>query len=153
MRRIAATAIVAALFALTLQGIAIGTPGVGVSGEFLATGTVADHFTITARGTATDVKVQQLTIAPGGTTGWHTHAGPVIVVVREGTFTVREAHGRHCATRQYGPGEAFVDPGHGHVHRGDNLTSAPVLLTATYLLPAGGTARIDADAPKACAGQ
>jgi quercetin dioxygenase-like cupin family protein len=152
MRRLVAVIVLAALAALGLQGVAIGTPGAGVTGAFLAQGTIDEPVTIPARGRSTDVKVQQLAIAPGGTTGWHSHAGPVVVVVRAGTFTVSEVHGGRCVVTEYGPGEAFLDPGHGHVHKGDNLTGAGVELIATYLLPPGGAARIDAPAPRACTG-
>jgi len=37
---------------------------------------------------AADSVVQQITFAPGGQSGWHTHPGPVIVLVKSGTFTL-----------------------------------------------------------------
>jgi hypothetical protein len=54
-------------------------------------------------------------------------------------------------TTEYSKGQAFVDPGHGHVHHGSNQTDDPVELVATYLIPKGTTPRIDADEPAACA--
>ena len=34
--------------------------------------------------------------------------------------------------RPYGPGEAFFDPGHGHVHTAFNRGSVPTVLVATF---------------------
>jgi quercetin dioxygenase-like cupin family protein len=35
-----------------------------------------------------------VTIQPGGRTGWHTHAGKVLAVVKAGTLTLRRAKTR-----------------------------------------------------------
>jgi quercetin dioxygenase-like cupin family protein len=58
--------------------------------------------------------VAEVTWEPDGTSGWHTHPGPVIVNVIEGEVTVTNA--TDCAPRTYGAGEAFLDPGQGNIH-------------------------------------
>ena len=47
--------------------------------------------------TACDTAYQQLTIAPGGHTGWHTHPGPTFVAVAQGEGTLY--HGCRAARR------------------------------------------------------
>lgn len=137
-------------------GSASATPGAGVTASLLAKGTVAERVHVKSAGNEqTDVLVQELTIAPGGTTGWHSHPGAAIVVVEQGMFTVRSRHGAACVTEVYGPGQAFVDPGRGHQHVGSNHGTQPAVVTVTYLLPAGSASpRIDVladDVPGACA--
>lgn len=36
---------------------------------------------------AADTIVQQATVQPGGFTGWHSHPGPAVAVVQQGTLT------------------------------------------------------------------
>lgn len=137
-------------------GSASATPGGGVTASLLAKGAVAERVHVkSAGGEQTDVLVQELSIAPGGTTGWHTHPGSAIVVIESGTFTVRSQQGADCVSEVYGPGQAFVDPGRGHRHVGTNDGTQPVVVTVTYLLPAGSASpRIDVpadDVPRACA--
>jgi len=81
------------------------------------------------------VIVREVTIAPGGSTGWHYHPGAVVAVVKSGTLT-RTLH--DCSTEVTSAGTAIVEPaGRAHSHNGRNLGTEPVVLVATYLLPAG----------------
>jgi len=121
------------------------TPGTGVSGTILATGTSPDGIMVTSR-QKTDVAVLEITIAPGGSTGWHYHDGEVIAVVKSGTLT-RTLH--DCSTEVTSVGGSFVEPaGRPHVHVGRNLGSEPVVLLATYVLPAGQPRSQDAPPPQ-----
>jgi len=61
---------------------------------------------------------------------WHSHAGPVIVNVTQGTLTYVEA--ADCDATEYPAGTAFVDPGHGHVHSAFNPTGGETVLVATF---------------------
>lgn len=56
---------------------------------------------------ALNVVVARMTWEPGGSTGWHTHPGPVIVSVTEGELDLTNAP--DCTTHTYAAGEAFVD--------------------------------------------
>lgn len=58
---------------------------------------------------ASTVIFARLTWEPGGTTGWHTHPGPVVVNVLEGQLEI--VHAEDCSTQTYNGGDAFVDPG------------------------------------------
>jgi hypothetical protein len=140
--------------ALVTSGIALATPGSGiVSAPVLARATFADQFKIKLRDSSqgADVVVQQVTIAPGGQTGWHTHPGPAIVLVKSGSFTLYDGDDSSCTGHAYGPGQGFVDRGYGHVHIGRNEGETNVELYVTFLdVPIGGAPRIDAASPENC---
>lgn len=140
--------------ALAIAGIALATPGSGVvSAPVLARATFPDPFKIRLRNPAegSDATVQQVTIAPGGHTGWHTHPGPVLVLVKEGTFTLYDGNDRKCTGRAYGSGQGFVDRGYGHVHIGRNEGATDLVLYAVFLdVPVGGATRLDAASPGNC---
>lgn len=153
----------ATLLILTFAGTAIGTPGAGVlSAPVLARGDFLERVDVkikadTGHGLvvsnapdAGEVVVQEVTIAPNGTTGWHSHPGPVVVVVKAGALTyVREDQGV-CVETTYPGGTAFVDPGQGHAHTAFNRGTENLVLLATYFdVPAGTSPRIDVPVPPA----
>lgn len=108
----------------------------------------------------TDIAVSNVDVGPGGSSGWHTHPGPVLVVVRSGTITFYRAghHGQDgedgggdsplCTRTDYPAGAAFIEyplPGHSMLARNEGTTDAAV--TATYFAPKGAALRIDKPAP------
>ncbi|HLO01332.1 MAG TPA: hypothetical protein VK208_22930 [Pyrinomonadaceae bacterium] len=101
---------------------------------------------------ARETVIQQIVIAPGGNTGWHSHPGPVVVLVRSGQMSFYDSEDPTCTVRTYSAGEAFVDSGQGHVHIARNESQSQNLeLWATYFdVPAGGAFRIDAPNPGNC---
>ena len=83
-----------------------------------------------------DYVVTEITIAPGGSTGWHTHQGEVYGLVKQGVLTHYGSDCRHDG--QYGGGQPITDPsGADHVHNARNLGATPVVLDVTYVDPAG----------------
>ncbi len=93
-----------------------------------------------------DALVAKITFQPGGSVGWHTHHGPVIVTVASGALSIINAS--DCVRRVYAAGKAFVDPGQGNVHVGYNETAGETVVYATFLdVPAGRPATIPADDP------
>jgi quercetin dioxygenase-like cupin family protein len=95
--------------------------------------------------------MQQIIIGPGGTTGWHSHPGPVVVLIKTGELTFYSSEDLTCTPRTYSAGQAFIDPGQGHVHLARNVTGQNVELWATYFdVPVGGAFRIDAPSPGNC---
>jgi hypothetical protein len=85
-----------------------------------------------------DTAFQQVTINPGGHTGWHTHPGPTFVAVAEGGGTLYHGGqaGTACSGHQYGPGSGFFQPS-ADVHTLWNQASVPLVVHAFYVLPAG----------------
>ena len=99
---------------------------------------------------AQETVMQQIVIAPGGHTGWHSHPGPVVVLIKSGQMSFYE--GDDCTVRTYSAGEAFIDRGQGHVHIARNESQSENLeIWATYFdVPPGGAFRIDAPDPGNC---
>ena len=138
------------------SGAALATPGLGILGVVQARGTDVDELNIHSdagiklktRGPV-DFVTQQITIAPGGTTGWHSHPGPVLVTVKAGALTLVYADDPSCEGRVYTAGQSFVDRGDEAVHTALNRGTTPVELWATYLVPGdpGTPFRIDAPDP------
>ena len=87
--------------------------------------------------------VVRYTVQPGAQFPWHSHAGPVVVTLVSGALTYVGAE--DCAQRTYATGQAFVDPGQGHVHTAFNPTNVPTVLVATFFdAPAEGPLLIPA---------
>jgi quercetin dioxygenase-like cupin family protein len=101
---------------------------------------------------AADTIFQQITVQPGGFTGWHSHPGPAFVTVAQGTFTYYDGEDETCTGIEYGPGESFVDIGQGHVHSARNEGATVVSLYVMYLdIPPGvGSPFVSAPNPGNC---
>ena len=92
--------------------------------------------------------VVRYTVQPRAPFPWHSHAGPVVVNLVSGALTYVGAE--DCVQRTYAAGQAFVDPGQGHVHTAFNPTNAPTVFVATFFdAPADGPLLIPA-APGGC---
>jgi quercetin dioxygenase-like cupin family protein len=90
-----------------------------------------------------DVHMTTNVVAPGGTSGWHTHPGPSIVVVKSGTATVYDGDDPTCTPQVYEAGSAFVDIGGGDVHVVRNENTVNLETMAFQIVPAGEPRRID----------
>ncbi|WP_455361084.1 cupin domain-containing protein [Streptomyces sp. SYSU K21746] len=124
---------------------ALATPGTGVSGTVLAKGISEGALKVRTKG-PTDVVAREITVQPGGSTGWHYHPGQLIAVVKSGTLTRTLDD---CSVEATPAGSSFIGPsGHRHVHIGRNLGTEPVVLYVTYMLPEGSPLSVDAEAPE-----
>lgn len=98
-----------------------------------------------------DIAFQQLTIGPGGHTGWHTHPGPTFVSVAQGEGTLY--HGiAGCPAHKYATGTSFFQPTT-EVHNFRNEGASPLVVYAMYALPKGTPntgIRIDQPQPASC---
>jgi quercetin dioxygenase-like cupin family protein len=119
----------------------------GLTSMVIARATMAPAFSINVAA-ETDILNQTITIAPGGSTGWHGHPGTTIVAVSAGTGTFVHSN---CTTSTYTAGMAFLDtPGTQHNFRNDG--TEPLIIHATYVnVPVASVFRLDQPAP-ACAG-
>ena len=164
MKRKSALAIVVALAGLAVYvGNVRATPATGFVGTTIAKATLAELDThvhtvpgdwqawLKTKGLS-DLYVQSNVWQPGGSTGWHTHPGPSLVVVTAGTLTVYEGDDPSCTPHVYSPTgvNSFVDVGGGDVHMIKNEGSEEARTIAVQFVPAGATRRIDAPAPAAC---
>jgi quercetin dioxygenase-like cupin family protein len=98
-------------------------------------------------GEPADAVVQKLVLEAGEGPNWHTHAGPVTVIVKSGKFTYVDDD---CSETTYNAGQAFVDEGFGHVHRAYNPGPGTTEVWAVYVIPQGAGLIIPSS-PVACA--
>jgi hypothetical protein len=159
MRKRTATLIVLGAMTPAVAGVALATPPTptgALTSELLARG-AAGEFRIHDESMGlrmqarqnTDVAVVRATLAPGGSTGWHGHPGPSIVIVKTGALTMREPsrheHGQHraigrgawrrCSEQTFPAGSSFVHPEHEHDFV--NQTNVVAEFYVVYLVPAG----------------
>jgi hypothetical protein len=101
---------------------------------------------------AGDTVMQQIVFGPGGHTGWHSHPGPAIALVKSGELTLYSGDDPTCTGRTFSAGQSFVDSGQGHVHMGRNQTNQITEVWVTYLdvPPVTGSVRVDAADPGTC---
>ena len=129
------------------------TPPAGVTAEILGSGTTLGGFKIHTGGIkvgsrqAAGFTVAHLTFAPGGTTGWHVHPGPVLVIVKSGTLTKYSAD---CTAHTYTAGQAFVEKGPRDENMVRNNGPVPAETIVTFITPPGAPIREDAPAPPGC---
>ena len=115
---------------------ASASPSRGVSSDVVTQSALAN----------TDYITRKITIAPGGSTGWHWHDGELVGVVEQGTLT---HNGANCSVDGvYDVNDPVIEPvGADHVHIGRNLGAVPVILLVTYVDPVGKPLFEDAPNP------
>jgi hypothetical protein len=100
---------------------------------------------------AADTVMQQIIIPAGGHTGWHSHPGPAIALVKNGELTLYSGDDPTCTGHTFGASQGFVDSGQGHVHIARNLTTQNTEVWVTYLdVPPGESVRNDKPDPGNC---
>jgi hypothetical protein len=96
-------------------------------------------------GSSIDVVVQKHDYAPGGSTGWHSHPGPVLITVTQGQITFYERNDPSCSPHVVSAGQGYVDTGAGHIGR--NESGQPAQDVVVALAPVGGAFRTELTAP------
>jgi quercetin dioxygenase-like cupin family protein len=120
---------------MVLPATAFATPGVNIDAATISQSTVD----------GVDYITREITIQPGGSTGWHYHDARVFGVVREGTLTRTMAD---CTDVVSSAGSAVTeDSGPNHVHIGRNLGPVPLVLWIDYIEPAGSPLSVDVPNP------
>jgi len=148
-------------FLLTV-GAALATPGMGIlAAPVQARGTLGPNVGpnlvvnsktgvhLKALG-STNIVTQQIRIAPGGNTGWHSHPGPVLVTVKSGSIQLFYASDTSCQGVVYEAGDSFIDRGDENVHIARASPFDGVELWATYFVPGSDPSapfRLDASDP------
>ncbi len=110
----------------------------------VARGTIADTFKynlgdikVQSKGPV-EIVVADVSFPALASAGWHSHPGPVFVVVKTGTLSVWDTS---CAKHTYGPGSSFFEPGpeSSLLVKNESATVA-VTVSATFIVPPGTTA-------------
>jgi quercetin dioxygenase-like cupin family protein len=104
---------------------------------------------------STDVVMVQTTVQPHSSTGWHTHAGPSMVVVASGAVRLIEPgngddwDGSDCTEETFSAGASFAHPSDTHDVANDG--AEPAVVYVTYFVPAGASpALVPVDPPRGC---
>jgi quercetin dioxygenase-like cupin family protein len=149
-----------------VAGVALATPGSGTTGIVVARSAFTDRVDLLLsvkhdeRGresvqvrNSQDTVMQQIIFAPDGHSGWHSHPGPAVILIKSGELTFYQEEAGRCVSRTYSAGEALIDSGQGHAHLAHNTSAGETEVWVTYFdVPAGGSPRIDVPAaPEACA--
>jgi len=135
--------------------VTMASPAVGVTPTLIGRGTYEPFKVGTASDaplefdakakTPVDIVVRTHDYAPGGSTGWHTHPGPVFITVLEGSVTFYEADDPTCTPKVVYANEGYVDTGHGHYGR--NESGQPAKDVTVILAPVGQPFRGELPAP------
>lgn len=132
------------------------TPGSGVTGETIVTGSLPEAVpskfkteTGTVHSNVTKTTIIKYTVVPGGVFGWHQHGGPLWAIVASGNLTFYHGDDPSCTGIVYPAGTTFMDPGN-HTHNARNEGSEDVTVYVVFMLPEGGAPRVDAPNPGVC---
>lgn len=137
--------------ALLLSGAA---PGAGaapseaaeppVISETLSEGTTFEPYAIKAQDERRFMN-RKMTVQPGATGGWHTHAGEQVAVIKSGELT---RYDKECKPHVYRGGDALVEPADPKdVHIGINTGDEPLVLYVVDMLPEGSPVAVPAENP------
>jgi quercetin dioxygenase-like cupin family protein len=150
---------VVALIAAIFGGAVLATPGSGVTTVWSTQGISAEDIDVGVNTDGWKVKldtkgasalaVSEIRVAPGGHFGWHSHPGPSLVIVKQGTSTFYRGDDPSCTGVPHPTGTAYVDPG-GVVHTARNEGTVELVIIATRLIPAGAAPRNDEANPGNC---
>jgi len=89
--------------------------------------------------------VQDIKLAPGGTTGWHTHPGVLLLTLAADSGPV-DWYDAHCGKVTYQAGDAWTEGT--KLHDVVNNSSMDAHFLVTYVVPKGVNKRTDEPAPK-----
>lgn len=141
LRRVPAAVLGSALLPLAFAAPAAATPPRDTEGTVIWE--MTDQ---TDPGGPVDYVFREITIAPGGSTGWHSHPGRLFGTVKEGVLM---HHRSDCSMDGlYLTGQDITETGGpDYVHIGRNIGPAPLVLQILYIKPAGAPLSTDAPDP------
>ena len=144
--------VLSALGAAVYGGQVLATPpSGGVTVVPLARGTDVSEGSLPLQ-VGTDIAMQQITDAPGASSGWLSHPGGAIIIVKQGTPTIHRAIGGQCQTTTYSAGQAFIERPR-EVDLAVNNGTIPYVLLVTFpRLAQGESPRTDEPDPGTCPG-
>lgn len=141
------------------------TPPVGFSSQTLGRGNYTGEGSLALRH-GLDIVTSKITLAPGGSSGWHSHPGGAIVIIQQGELTIYQSvrngedergqsegdqkGGARCVATRYTAGQSFIER-IGEVVDAVNTGKIDTIVIATFPgVPVGGLSRIDQPNPGTC---
>jgi quercetin dioxygenase-like cupin family protein len=154
MRKLLILLVGATVLAGVGVGVALATAPSGTrTVDYAATGTIpeavhfnADRIKLQTKDVA-NVVTQTITYGPNSSSGWHSHSGLVIVVVKDGQVTRYESD---CSSESFDQGDVFIETGDmGPIVLRNESSTTAAHLAATYITdpPVPANLRIDAPNP------
>jgi quercetin dioxygenase-like cupin family protein len=125
---------IALVIAIGLGVVVLGAVVYAQSTNILAIGTIPHSELFDGPATVT---VRTLTINPGNSLAWHYHPGYAFNVVTSGALTVEDGCGGEETLLATDTSNNAFEEMDGRVHRAKNLTSEPVLVYNTFIVPQG----------------
>lgn len=148
-RRIVLTCLAAALGLATVVATQAGASAqdpVRPTQSQVVSGVTAERVVIkTHPRESTRFTTLRLDFVSGAATPWHSHTGPGLVTIIDGTFVLTWAGVDGCTDVTYQTGDSFVDAGDGTVHR--LVATSAGSVSATLVTPADQTATAPAPTP------
>jgi hypothetical protein len=147
--------VISALVFVGFGSVALATPGQGdIHRGDVGRGGHPNDGTITFQA-GRETVIYTATVAPGATSGWHRHPGAVVVLVKSGTLTTFGLDRPPCQGEDVLAGHAYFEDDAAnarwpHFVRNRGQVPTEIVVTA-FNVPAGGSSRTEADAPKECA--
>ena len=92
---------------------------------------------------ATDVVVQEIVQDGGADSGWHSHPGFVLGIVKSGSVTITVG----CTSTTYSTGQTFYETGNTPTIARNASQTMSLVVEATYVVPKGVPTRRDANPP------
>jgi quercetin dioxygenase-like cupin family protein len=139
LRKVIRSPLLALALVVMFAGSVLATPAREFVAVRLARGTVSEsvHFNtgevkFQTKGPV-DLVTNQVTIQPGGSSGWHFHPGVTLVTVASGGVVRYDAH---CMATVFPAGSAFVEAGD-HPLLVVNEGDVPAINIVTFMVPAG----------------
>jgi quercetin dioxygenase-like cupin family protein len=146
-RNLMILAVFALAIGMALAGLALATPGASIVTAEFGRKTVP-HFK--ARMGEGDIVISEISLAPGGYSGWHSHPGKVVGAVQRGALTLYRSDDPTCTGHTYTAGQIFTEIPSVSYYGRDEGTTATVLDVTFFNVPVGGSVRIDQPAPGNC---
>jgi quercetin dioxygenase-like cupin family protein len=147
MRKLMSGAVVIVLVLVWYAGAVVGQ-ATGITRNDVGRGGVGEPYTVSGD-KGSEVVVQTVRIDPGGSSGWHTHPGPEVAIVKSGTLTLYDGMDSRCRSQTFTAGQAVARQG--HVHLGKNTGKEAVEIVVAYFnVPPGGPAAAPAERPRQC---
>lgn len=139
------------LFVIANAASVGATPPSQLTNKLLGRGTDLSDGTIPLQA-GTDVVMAQITVLPGGSSGWHSHPGGAIIVLAQGELTRYRSLGSQCEATSFGAGQSFIERP-GEIDQVVNSGTVPYVVYVTFpRVPIGGPSRIDEPDPGTCPG-
>ncbi|WP_347717726.1 cupin domain-containing protein [Sphingomonas sp.] len=96
-----------------------------------------------------DVGTDELTVLPGGYSGWHAHPAAVFVTVTEGSIVWYDGSNPLCTPHTYTAPASFIENAYG-IHNVRNTGTVTAKFVAIRINPTGVPFRLDRTTPNNC---